>query len=188
MVTRRVRGSLFLDYVRMIRSRPDVDWSKLLAPEDLPYLEGRIDLEGWYPMETFERFGIAILQEIAGGQMEAVRSWGRFQVDALRNLYPTLVAEGDPQLTMMRFRVLRSGFFDFDAVEITSISDGEAWVHFQYHMSELAEQAASYQAMGFFERLLEVAGAQAIGARFHDQAWMGAPQSRLHLSWRAPGV
>jgi hypothetical protein len=51
---RRVKGSLFVDCVRMLRSRADVDWSKHLQPVDLGYLVQRIDREAWYPMATFE--------------------------------------------------------------------------------------------------------------------------------------
>ena len=58
---RRVKGTLFVDYVRMLRSRREMDWSKHLTAVDLGYLVQRIDPDGWYPMETFERMGLAIL-------------------------------------------------------------------------------------------------------------------------------
>ncbi len=62
---RRVRGVLFVDYVRMIRSNKQVDWGRYLSADDLRWLNARIDPDGWYPMESFERFGIAILHEVA---------------------------------------------------------------------------------------------------------------------------
>ena len=52
---RHVRGVLFADYIRMIRSQKDVPWRDALHPEDLPYLEEAIDAARWYPMESFER-------------------------------------------------------------------------------------------------------------------------------------
>ncbi len=83
-----------VDYVRMLRARTDVDWSKLLRPIDLGYLVQRIDSAAWYPMETFERMGIAILAAIAQGQLDPVRMFGRASVDWLsRTQAPSLHRE-----------------------------------------------------------------------------------------------
>jgi hypothetical protein len=38
--------------------------------------------------------------------------------------------------------------------------------------------------MGFFERLLEVAGATDVFARFLRRSWAGDPQTLLDLFWR----
>ena len=54
---RHVRGVLFLDYVRMLRSQKAVDWAQHMTPEDAAYLATKIEPDAWYPMTTFERFG-----------------------------------------------------------------------------------------------------------------------------------
>ena len=72
-LSRCVRGILFVDYVRMIRGTKSVDWSRYLEPVDLEIANTRIDPAGWYPMETFERYGVAILAEVGKGQLMAVR-------------------------------------------------------------------------------------------------------------------
>lgn len=183
---RNVKGQLFADYVRMLRGRKDVDWSKRLQPEDMSFLITRIDQNGWYPMESFERMGNAILAEVAGSDLEAVRLWGRFSVDALRAQNPQLVADGDPVETLMRFRVLRSTFFDFDALEIPTLVDGQAMIVIRYHMGETAEEAASYQTMGFFERLLEIGGALNVYAQFKERSWNGDARTVLEVLWDSP--
>ncbi len=176
---------LFADYVRMVRGHKGVDWSTQLAPEDLPYLQQRIEPGQWYPMETFERLGLAILRHVALGDLNAVRMWGRFSVDELRAANPTLLAEGDPAETLNRFRVLRSAFFDFEALEIPMLIDGEAHVVIRYHMGNAAEEAASHQTMGFFERLLQLAGAtDDLSARFVERTWAGGTRTLLALSWQ----
>jgi hypothetical protein len=178
-----VKGVLFADYVRMIRSQKQVDWTRHLAPEDLPYLRVKIDPAGWYPMTTFERFGNAILEEVAHGDLEAVRMWGRFSVDQLRAENPALVAPGNPVDTLMRFRVLRSTYFDFEALAVPTLTDGHARIIIHYHMGATAEEAASHQTMGFFERLLEVAGAEGVQARFVERSWAGDDRTVLDLHW-----
>jgi hypothetical protein len=182
-LSRNVKGILFADYVRMIRTYKTVDWSKRLVPDDLPYLSMRIDPAAWYPMAVFERLGNAILAEIAHGDMQAVRMWGRFSVDALRAANPGLVADGDPIDTLMRFRVLRATYFDFNALDVLMLADGDAQIEIRYHMGNPAEEAASLQTMGFFERLLEVAGATDVAAQFVSRAWAGDARTVLELGW-----
>lgn len=181
---RRVRGVLFVDYVRMVRSQKDVDWTIHLFPEDLKVISERIDPAGWYPMETFERLGLGILRTVAMGQVEAVRMWGRFQVDAVRRMFPTLVAEGDPTETMMRFRVLATSFFDYGALDVVLAEHDHAIVSVAYGMSMLAEETASTQTLGFFERLVEVSGANDVHATFKERAWLGDPKTLIELFWR----
>lgn len=170
----------------MIRSQKSTPWPELLAKEDLPYLDAKIEPDKWYPMEAFERLGNAILTHNAGGNLDAVRMWGRFSVDPLSESTPNLVAKGDPVETLNRFRVLRSTYFDFEALTIPTLVDDHAHVHIQYGMGAMAEEAASWQAQGFFERLIEVAGGTNVLSEFRERSWKGAPRTVLQLIWTPP--
>jgi hypothetical protein len=185
-VTRHVKGILFVDYVRMIRRSKETDWARRLDPRDLALVVSRIEAAKWYPMESFERLGNAILERLAGGDVQAARLWGRMSVDPMLALSPSLVCLYDPVETMMRFRVLRSTFFDFDALSIPTLVDDHAEVGVAYHMGPRAEEAASYQTMGFFERLLELASATEIVAHFKERSWTGDARTRLALRWTSP--
>jgi hypothetical protein len=187
-MSRNVKGILFADYVRMIRSHKDCDWGERLPRQDLFYLRTKIEPTEWYPMETFERFGNAILAEIAAGDIDAVRMWGRISVDQLTAASPALLAAGDPVETMMRFRVQRATYFDFEALEIPTLVEDHAHIVIHYFMGKTAEEAASHQTMGFFERLLERAGATSISACFTERSWAGDPRTLLVLSWTTPRV
>ena len=94
---KNVKGFLFADYTRMIKGRKDLDWRRHLQPKDLSFLTQPIMDSEWYPMETFERMGLAILQEIAHGEMNAVRLWGRQSIDDLFSQHKSLICEGDPR-------------------------------------------------------------------------------------------
>ena len=167
----------------MLRRRNDVDWSQRLEAVDLGYLVQRVDPDAWYPMETFERMGLAILTGIAQGDLETVRFFGRVSIDGLCQTYDNLVAPGDPRDTLMRFQVLRRGFFDYPALEIGSISDGEASIMVSYGMGSRAEEAASWQTLGFFERLLEVSGATQVKASFSSRSWADDLITIVELQW-----
>jgi hypothetical protein len=182
--TRRVKGELFVDYVRMLRGHKGVDWSRHLQPGDVSYLVRRIEPGEWYPMESFERMGLAILAEIAAGDLETVRAFGRASIDWLAQKHPDLIAPRDPRDTLMRFRVLRSTFFDYPALELASASDGEAVLRVSYGMSAPAEEAASWQTLGFFERLIEVAGAHQVRAWFSSCSWKGELVTVAELRWQ----
>jgi hypothetical protein len=183
---RQVRGVLFVDYVRMLRSQKAVDWSKHLAPEDLAFLQMQIDPAEWYPMASFERMGNAILATLTRGELFPVQLWGRYSAAQLRAANPMLLAPNDPPETLSRFRVLRETFFDFDALEVPLLHDDEAYIVVRYHMGMPAEEAAAYQTMGFFEGLLELAGARDVRAEFQDRSWEGAPRTLLVIRWTPP--
>lgn len=166
----------------MIRAHKTVDWGKHLLPEDLDHLVKRVEPDGWYPMDTFERMGLAILVELHP-DMETIRAWGRAQVEWLCAQKPSPLVPGDVFETLMRFRVLRASFFDYAALEIVDLTDGEATLIIAYGMSERAEEAASWQTLGFFERLLEITGATDVRASFGTKAWDDFLVTTARLRW-----
>lgn len=183
---RNVRGVLFVDYVRMLRACKSVDVRSHLAEEDMPYMSARIDAEAWYPMATFERLGNAILHFVANDQMLPVQLWGRYSATQLRNAHPALLVAGDPVETIQRFRLLRATFFDFEALDLVDVGTDSAQLAIRYHMGMPAEEAASYQTIGFFEGLLELAGAQHAEATLREKSWAGDARTLAVLRWRRP--
>jgi hypothetical protein len=183
LVQRNVRGTLFRDYVRMIRTQKHMNWASELEPDDFAYVTARIEPNDWYPMAAFERMGNVILRVMAQGDLQAVRMFGRSSVGALCASAPELVAPGDPIETLMRMRVFRGTFFDFEALSIPTLLDDHAEIALSYYMGASAEEAASYQTMGFFERLLELASAKNVEASFSKRSWYGDAQTRLELHW-----
>lgn len=83
----------------------------------------------------------------------------------------------------MRFQVLRKSFFDFDSIEIKALQDDYAILQIGYGMSKIAEEAATYQTLGFFEGLLKVSGARNIQHNFISKLWEGDPATILDLQW-----
>lgn len=181
---RQVRGSLFVDYVRMIRGKKGCDWRTHLAPEDMAYLDERVRPDKWYPMETFERMGNAILSEIGHGNLEMVRMWGRLSVGPMRAQYPDLVKAGDPMETMARFMIFRKTFFSYDVFHVVELTPEHAIVSIAYEMGAMAEEAATYQTMGFFEAVLETAGASEVTSTLKKRSWAEEGATRVHLDWQ----
>jgi hypothetical protein len=172
----------------MLRSYKGVDWSMYLTATDVQHLSARIQPAEWYPMEAFERMGLAILSEIARNDLTLVKHFGRVSLDALCRQYDNLVAPGDPHESLLRFKVLRQSFFDFPALEIKDVRENQAVAHVAYGMGSMAEEAATYQTMGFFERLLERSGGAPARVSLAARSWGRDPATLIHMSWNAPSV
>ncbi|MGE0545452.1 MAG: hypothetical protein AB7O24_09925 [Kofleriaceae bacterium] len=183
---RLVRGVLFVDYVRMLRSQKSPRMAEFLNDSDVPYLRMSINSAAWYPMETFERMGNAILAIVANGQMFPVQLWGRYSVSQMLKTYPQLIAPNQPVESLNRFRVLRQTFFNFDALDVVLLHEGEAHISIHYHMGMPAEEAASHQTMGWFEGLLELAGARDVRAELRERSWAGDPRTLMVVMWTEP--
>jgi hypothetical protein len=167
----------------MLRARKDIDYAQHLEPEDLKYLGETITLSQWYPMGVFERMGNVILKLVGGGNIEMVRLWGRFSIKPLVKEFPSLVHRDDPMETLARFMVLRKTFFDYDVFAFDALEPSRAEVRIAYQMGDEAERAASFQAMGFFEAVLQAAGATDVQASFKSSSWENDPDTVLSLSW-----
>ena len=185
-MTRHVAGVLFVDYVRMLRNHGGRSLAPHLNAEDLPYLEAKVDPGAWYPMATFERFGLAILKVVAEGNLQHVRVWGQVSASRVAASVPDLLVPGDPRESLMRLQVFRRCFFDFEALSILQISDTSADVWIGYGMSPAAEEAACIQTLGFFEGLVELAHGTSVKSSFPESAWVGDRRTVLSLGWHAP--
>jgi hypothetical protein len=179
-----VKGVLFADYVRMLRAHRGRTWHEFLEPEDIVFLHQEIDLDTWYPMETFERLGVAIFQAIAEGDLGLVRDWGRASVDRVVGTNEDVLVRGDPRESLMRFFVLRRSLFDYEALSMLQLCDSSASIGVEYGMQPLAEQAAAVQTMGFFEGLIELAEGKQVQGEFLETSWRGDRQTIIGLSWQ----
>jgi hypothetical protein len=167
----------------MIRRRKNVDWETILPPQDLLFVWQHIDPDKWYPMSTFERLGVAILDHLEGATLDAVRLWGRFSAHQFDAEHSNLIMSGEPVESLMRLRIVRSTMFDFPAFDIPMLVDGHAYVTITYHMGARAEEAACTQTMGFCEGVVSLAGGGNARAQFKQRAWAGDAKTLIDLEW-----
>jgi len=147
--------------VKLLRSHKVAERAgQHLRLEDAHFLIGRLDPDGWYPMATFERLGLAILSEIVGLETDSIRLWGRAQLAGLLKFFPDLSHAGDARDAIMRLQTLMRSLFDFECVTVEEVDDESAFVSVAYGMAEAAELAATWQTVGFFEELITASGGQ----------------------------
>ncbi len=167
----------------MLRRRKDVRWETVLPETDIALMNRHVDADGWYPMTSFERMGVAILSHIEGATLSSVQMWGRFSANEFARQHPELIVEREPIETLMRLKVLRATLFDFPAFDIPVLSPGFARVIMNYHMGPIAEEAACHQTLGFCEGALSMAGATEVSVALVECRWRGAPTTLAELHW-----
>ena len=181
---RHVRGVLFVDYVRMLRRQLGKDFAQQLIAEDQLVLNQRVETDHWYPMATFERLGLLILSKVVGPETDAIRLWGRSQVDAILQWLPDLTEAGNARDSVMRFQVFLSSLFDFDAVSIVGVDDESATITVGYGMGAQAEEAAAWQTVGFFESLVTACGGAGVVSRLVSSGWVEGRATTFELHWQ----
>ena len=117
------------------------------------------------------------------GELEAVRLWGRYYMNTLFESFPSLLAPDDPTESLMRFKVMGRTFFDFDAVTIESLVGHQAQIRSEFGMSPRAEEASAHQLVGFFERLMDAAGADDMEWEFLSRRWAGDDATIVQIEW-----
>lgn len=176
-----MRGVLYVDYVRMIRRQLPA-WRSTLDPACVAALDRIVDVDGWYPMEDFERLGLAILDHVVGGEHDSIRLWGRQTVQALLGFLPDLQASA-PDEAVRRMQPYLSSLFDFPVMSLESVGAAGAVLRVSYFMGPRAEEAATWQAIGFFEELVVASGGRAASGSLLTRAWSGAPSTTFAITW-----
>jgi CheY-like chemotaxis protein len=179
---RRVRGVLLADYVRIIR-RQVPGWRELVSPEDRALIDARVTLDGWYPMDAFERLGLVVLRHVVGGETDAIRLWGRSQVQTALLALPELANPEDPRDSVMRFQNYLASLFDFAVVTVQGVDDEAAHLEIDYGMSSVSEECATWQTIGFFEELLTASGGHQVVSALQSRRWAGDEKTVVALSW-----
>ena len=99
-MTIEVKGTLILDFVRIVRANKDRDWKKWLSPEDLEIANGRIFPAAWYPYRSFVNIAFAVFKEIGGGDPDVAREFGKFSISGLLSVYKGSLVGNSPVETL----------------------------------------------------------------------------------------
>jgi len=108
----RVKGTLLVDYIRIIRLNKDKDWGDYLKPEDWEIINGKILASNWYPLESYRRIALAAFMVLAQGKPELARAYGRSNIKTLMEVYGSMAEPGDPAAGAEKFARITGTFFD----------------------------------------------------------------------------
>ena len=186
MADRKVKGSLLVDYARMIKANKDKDWNRYLKPEDWEILNQRILPSFWYSFETFQRCGLAAFHLIAGDNLDLVRQWGKISTELLvKGPYKMLEQASDPYSALERFNILRGQLFNFDIFTLELKKIGEKGIKIRAQTSPNEEGNDTYiaQKFGSTERLVELTGGKNPKIVVITRPKRGAPLLEFDVTW-----
>ena len=110
----RVKGTVILDLVRIIRSEKDKNWEPYMAPEDMEIINGTVMASKWYPGDSFWRISYAVAKEVGRMEPENLFAFGRLSASSYLKLYNRLLVPGDPAATIERCISSWNLFYDFE--------------------------------------------------------------------------
>jgi hypothetical protein len=184
MVERKVKGTMLVDQVKMIRANKGLDWSKHLNPADWETINKRILPSEWYPLELYRRCGLATFNVLAQGNLDLVRLRGRFRGKELfENVYKSAIIDKDPAASLTRFVTMYAQLFNFSSLRFENVGKGHAKLFHDYDRRDATSTPYCYQLMGHLDVLIEMAGGKNAKIEFPAKQWEGAPLTIFDITW-----
>jgi len=170
----QVKGSLLVDYARLIRANKEIDWGQWLGPEEMEIINNEVMTSSWYSYRVFRTLAWACFQGVAGGDLELTTTFGRFILQNLMTVYPKVRVPDNPMASINNFARFWQNFFQGDGMESLITESGENQI--TYKISAPVDEkdmdavnaftgnflesvaAFSYQLGGMLMELVEQAG------------------------------
>ena len=164
-----VKGTWITDYARIIRANKDKNWNKYLTPEDWKIINAKILSSVWYPYESFMRMGRAVFREIAQGNLEVSRVFGKMFLENIVAVYKNIITPGDPVTSIGKIYALQGTFFRDIPSLIAPVLHEKNRTVVRISVTELETkmgepEAFAYQFMGIMEKLIEKVGVKKYSA------------------------
>jgi len=187
----KIKGTLLLEFVRMIRANKDKDWKKYFTEQNLKLIYGNILPNIWYPIEICERAGEAVFKEIAQGNLELAKAWGKFVVEDMGNrFYHHLVRFQDPVGALQRIKTFLKQWYIFDdpnfqAVDFAQLSPTTVKLTIRYDRPFEFFEPYIYQLAGEFEKIVELNGGKEPKAIIIESDYKSnKPSAVIEVSWK----
>jgi hypothetical protein len=180
---RFVKGNVVLAYVKMIKANPGLPWSDHLLPADLALIEQMILPASWYPIEFFQRIGLAVFNLIAKGNDALLRAYGASLADQLDQDHPGMVTLGKPRSTLERYIQIQLRFYSFDAFEIEIKAPNRILVHIYSQADEVGIPVYVVQISGTVGKLIELSGTAPVIINTTDSTPEGQVKSTIDITW-----
>jgi len=179
---RQVKGSMFIEIAKGIKSDKTGDYDNLLTDEDKNLLSKTILIGSWYPYDVYKRCFNALAQVIAKNDMEICRQWGRTQgEEMIKSVYKSVLKDKNYKIAMERVKSIYKLMYDFGELSAHFISDNEMEVMYKDFDPDF--QVSYIVAQGWVEKVLEICGCKDVKSKFLVKSWEGAGDTILHFSW-----
>lgn len=157
----QVKGSLIIDYVRLIRANKERDWERYLEESDWDIVKNRVLPSEWYPYESCRRIGMAVFKEIAQSDHATTKIFGRFVGRSLIDIYGHILVENDPIASIEALCAMNKAFSDGEmGINLLDKGSNHVKIRFSAPKEDNREfmEAFCSQVVGIYEELVDQAG------------------------------
>ena len=187
----KIKGTVLLDYIRIIRSNPDRNWDKYLKKEDWEVVNSRVLPSMWYPYGLFFRTGKAVFEEIAAGNLQIAKQFGKANAETLfkgayKSMLDSILAQGGGVVRFLeRYASLSLSLFNFITVNLEEITEKNVKLTIDVEMDATEMLAEPYfnQLAGTVESLVTMSGGKNPKVVFISKYWENDPNTVYDVSW-----
>jgi len=181
---RKVKGSIFIPWVKAIRSDKTGLYDEHLTEGDKKIMSGLILPSSWYSYETYRNCFNAVSMVVAQNNPETLREWGKeYGKSIMSSVYKRAIQDGDPKLAMEQFVFVFKSMFDFGRLNFELTSDHEMLVSIEEFDPDC--EAWYYVTIGWLEKFIELCLKKEVQAEFAQKSWEGAPATQIKVSWNS---
>jgi hypothetical protein len=179
---RFIKGSVLVDYVKLMHANPDLPWSEYLSPDDLAQLSQLLLPASWYPIELFDHLGLAVFRLVSKENWEVVKAYGRFLADKMNSESPGLVSRGRPADTLKKYRAILERLYSYPIVEFAEVGPGRARAEFKHQPEDVAVRQLLEVTTATIARLVELSEGREITVQVDYQE--GRDANALEITWQ----
>ncbi len=184
MKEKKVKGSLLAIQARFIRANKDKDWDKYLKQEDWDIISGRVLPSVWYPLDTFERCGVAVFELMAGGDLKVIRAMGKESTEMLvKGIYKMLPTESGPARALSELVNFIRLVFNFGEWRLEKLDEKNVKIIFVFGESSPGIELFCNLMMGAFEGMIEMGGGKNCSINFAVREWERDPETIFDIKW-----
>lgn len=188
MSEQKVKGTMLLDFVKMIRKNKQLNWNQYLKPSDWSIINSNVLPGVWYPADIYARCSMATFHLMGKGRLESARGNGQMiAAHMFESTYKSLLQSKDPVKGLNQFVFIFGSLFNFTLLKVKSLEPGHARFS---HLSAFEEKpvvidkpAFAYQLLGFLETVVAMTGGKKITATIVSKEWEGAPATIFDITW-----
>lgn len=184
MGEKMAKGSMLIEFVRMIRTFKDLDWDRYLKPEDWDIINAIILSSKWYPFEFYYRCSFATYKLLAQGKLENAHAYGQDMAKKLlETTYKSMTQNKDSGKALNQFVSIYGALFNFGVLKIENMESNHVKIHLDYEGDTEGKSAYCYQLKGMLETIVEMNNAKSSKVAISAKQWEGAPTTTFDITW-----
>ncbi|RJQ69415.1 MAG: TIGR02265 family protein [Desulfobacteraceae bacterium] len=184
MEEKKVKGSMLLEFVRMIRAHKNLDWNKFLQPEDWDIINSLVLPAKWYPLDFYRRCSMAAFVLLAKNNLEGARANGQVMAKHLfESTYKSMIQNKEPMRGLNQFVLTYASFYNFSMLKLEKAGPKHAKVHHNHDGRDKSNVPYCHQLQGMFETLVQMNGGTNLKVVLSAKQWEGAPETIFDITW-----